>query len=357
MGAFKGEPVNVALLGYGYAGKTFHAPLISSVDGLNLTKVVSSDSAKVMKDFPTATVTKSHDDAFADDSIELVVIATPNDTHFDLAKRALNAKKHVVVDKPFTTTADEAKELIKLADKQNKVLSVFHNRRWDADFLTLEKLLEKKTLGEVMHLESHFDRYRPEVRQRWREQAGAGTGIWFDLGSHLLDQVLQLFGEPDSIQADLELQRDEANAVDYFHTILRYGKRRVILHGSALVAAESPRFVLHGKHGSYIKYGLDTQEDSLKNGDKVNGEKWGVDTKNGALTTYNNDEPQTSELATERGNYSAYYEGVRDAIRLNSPNPVTAHDALLVMELLELGAASSASGRAISYMPELNKTN
>lgn len=353
----RGEPVNVALLGYGYAGKTFHAPLISNVAGLTLAKVVSSSSEKVLADFPNTTVTANHDDVFSDDSIDLIVIATPNDTHFDLAKRALNAGKHVVVDKPFTTTVDEAKELIKLSEKKNAVLSVFHNRRWDADFLTIKKLLEANTLGEVMHFESHFDRYRPEVRDRWREQAGAGTGIWFDLGSHLLDQVLQLFGKPDSIFADLEQQRDNASAVDYFHATLHYGKRRVILHGSALVAADNPRFILHGKLGSFVKFGLDTQEDSLKDGEKVNVGNWGLDIRDGSLTTYTGDKPQSTFVSTERGDYVAYYEQVRSAIRQNLPNPVSAQDALAVMELLELGAASSSAGRLMSYSPELAKKN
>ena len=349
------KAVNVALLGYGYAGKTFHAPLISSVSGMTLAKVVSSSSEKVLADYPNSSVTASHDEVFADDSIDLVVIATPNDTHFDLAKRALNAAKHVVVDKPFTTTVDEAKELIKLAEKQNRILSVFHNRRWDADFLTIKKLLESNVLGEVMHFESHFDRYRPQVRDRWREQAGAGTGIWFDLGSHLLDQVLQLFGKPDSIFADLELQRDNAAAIDYFHAILSYGKRRVILHGSALVAADNARFTVHGKLGSFVKFGLDTQEDSLKDGEKVNVGNWGLDTRDGSLTTYNGDKPQNSFLTTERGDYVAFYEQVRSAITQGSPNPVTANDALMVMELLELGITSSNTRKAMSYTEELHR--
>lgn len=354
---FKGETVNVALLGYGYAGKTFHAPLISSVAGLALTNVVSSDSEKVLKDLPKTRVISNHDDAFSNDAIELVVIATPNDTHFDLAKRALNAGKHVVVDKPFTTTVSEAKELIKLAETKKRILSVFHNRRWDADFLTIKKLLNQNTLGEVMHFESHFDRYRPEVRDRWREQAGAGSGIWFDLGSHLLDQVIQIYGTPDSINADLELQRDRASAVDYFHTILHYGNRRVILHGSALVAADSPRFTLHGKLGSFVKYGLDTQEDALKNGDKVDEGDWGIDPRDGTLTTYSGDNPHTEMLVTERGDYSAYYEKVRDAIRFDTPNPVSAQEALMVMELLELGVVSSSSGRTTSCLKEPSRTN
>jgi predicted dehydrogenase len=341
--------VKVALLGYGYAGKTFHAPLIMGVPGLELSVVVSSNASKVSADLPEASVVSDHEQVFANTDVELVVIATPNDTHFDLALRALKAGKHVVVDKPFTTTCREAEQLIELARTQNLILSVFHNRRWDADFLTLKKLFAQDVLGEVMHFESHFDRYRPEVRQRWREQAGAGTGIWFDLGSHLIDQSLQLFGQPESIQADLELQRDGAQAVDYFHVVLHYGRMRAILHASALVAAESPRFTAHGKLASYVKFGLDTQEDALKRGDDVCGPEFGVDRRDGSVTIRreSGSPEEISKLSTEKGNYLAYYEGVVNSIRKDAPNPVPPEDALNVMRLLELGVQSSESGKVI----------
>jgi predicted dehydrogenase len=339
--------LGVALLGYGYAGKTFHAPLLAGIDDIDLRIFMSSDATKVQKDFPDATVEEDADKVFANHEISLVVIATPNDSHFDLAKRALSAGKHVVVDKPFTTTVAEATELIELAQKKSLVLSVFHNRRWDADFLTVKKLLEEKSLGNVMHFESHFDRYRPIVQQRWREQAGAGTGIWFDLGSHLLDQALCLFGEPDSIQASLEIQREKGTAVDFFHVVLGFGKARVILHGSVLVPAESPRFVLHGTVGSYIKYGLDVQEAALKMGTDVHSADWGVDDRDGTLTTYVDDSPSPKTISTKRGNYLAYYEGVRDAIKGDAPNPVPATEAKAVMVLLERGIESNVSGKTI----------
>ncbi len=339
--------LGVALLGYGYAGKTFHAPLLAGIEDIDLCVIMSSDATKVHKDFPDAIVEADADKVFANQEVSLVVIATPNDSHFDLAKRALNAGKHVVVDKPFTTTVAEATELIDLAEKKSLVLSVFHNRRWDADFLTVKELMDEKSLGKVMHFESHFDRYRPVVQQRWREQAGAGTGIWFDLGSHLLDQTLCLFGEPDSIQASLEIQREKGTAVDFFHVVLGYGKARVILHGSVLVPAESPRFVIHGTVGSYIKYGLDVQEAALKLGTDVHSSDWGTDNRDGVLTTYVDDSPYPKSIKTKRGNYLAYYEGVRDAIRGDAPNPVPATEAKAVMLLLERGVESHVSGKTI----------
>lgn len=352
---YKNETVNVALLGYGYAGKTFHAPLIMGIPDLDLKVVVSSDAKKVQSDLANVSVCASHDQVFADNNINLVVIATPNDTHFDLAKRALQAGKHVVVDKPFTTTCAEAEELIELARARELVLSVFHNRRWDADFLTVRKILRDGVLGDVMHFESHFDRYRPEVRQRWREQAGVGSGIWFDLGSHLLDQTLQLFGQPDSIQADLEQQRDGAQTVDFFHVVLRYGKMRAILHASALVAAESPRFTIHGKLGSYVKFGLDPQEDALKRNDDVNGDDFGKDARDGTLTVSTappGDAPcHATTRETERGNYLAYYSGIGDAISKGACNPVPAEDALNVMRLLELGCQSSVAKKLMDCRP------
>ena len=241
--------LNVALLGYGYAGKTFHAPLIAATPGLRLAAVASSDPAKVRADLPDATVLPDAAAVLAQADLDLVVIATPNDTHADLARRALEAGRHVVVDKPFTLTLAEARELADLAASAGRVLSVFHNRRWDADFLTLRRLVADGTLGEVLALESRFDRFRPEVRKRWREAAIPGGGLWYDLGPHLVDQALRLFGPPDAVYADLALQRPGAEAVDYCHVLLRYPRRRVVLHASMLVAGDSPRFAAHGLRG------------------------------------------------------------------------------------------------------------
>ena len=229
----------------------------------------------------TSPCSRKPEDAFALPEIDLIVIATPNSTHFDLASKGISAGKHVVVDKPFTVTSEEAAELISLAKKHQRVLSVFQSRRWDADFLTLRQILREGSLGEVVQFESRYDRYRPEPRQRWREQAVPGAGVWFDLGSHLVDQALQLLGPPDAIYADLELQRRGAQAVDYFHAVLRYGRSRAILTAGCLVVSETPRFAVHGTAGGFTKFGMDTQEESLKRGEVPGGRGWGHDPRTG----------------------------------------------------------------------------
>jgi len=335
--------MNVALLGYGYAGKTLHAPLIRSVRGLHLTAVMSSRAV------PDVTVVRSADEVFADPTVDLVVIATPNDTHYDLAHRALAAGKHVVVDKPFTITPEDASALIAQAPATARLLSVFHNRRWDADFLTVRQLIAGGELGDVVHFESHFDRYRPVIQNRWREGPGPGAGIWFDLGSHLVDQALQLFGPPEAVFADLALQRTGAVAVDYFHVLLRYARLRLVLHGSNLVAETVRRFEVHGTGGSFVKYGLDTQEDSLKRGEHPGGPAWGADPRHGVLTAWIDGAPQVRQVPMIPGNYPAYYEAVRDAIEEGAPNPVPPEEALAVMKVLELAARSAAEGRQLPY--------
>ncbi len=245
--------IGVALIGYGYAGKTFHAPLIEACPELALRRVVSRDAAKVHADLPHVQVVASVDQALSDDQIELVVIASPNDSHFPIAQAALTAGKAVVVDKPFTLTLAEAEALVALAAEQGRLLSVFHNRRWDSDFLTLRQLLATGRLGPVHRIQSRFDRYRPEVRQRWREQAGAGSGLWFDLAPHLLDQALQLFGPPARLWADIRTVRAGAETDDEFLAILDYGRLRVELGASMLSPQPAPRWQVTAAAGHYRK--------------------------------------------------------------------------------------------------------
>lgn len=342
--------LKVGVVGFGFATSTFHAPLIASVPGLELAAMSSSDPAKVRAAWPQVEVCESPEALFARPDIELVVIPTPNETHYPLAVKALAAGKHVVVDKPFTLDAGEARDLIARAEAAGRVLSVFHNRRWDADFLTVRQVLAAGELGRLTHFESHFDRYRPEVRQRWRESGAPGSGLWYDLGSHLLDQALQLFGAPQTISLDLARQRDGAAADDWFHAVLRYDALRVILHASALVPDLGPRFALHGTLGSFIKYGLDPQEDALKTGRRPGPESpdWGQDPLPGTLTLATPEGLVERDLDSVRGDYARYYAEVRDAIRLGAPNPVPAIDALRVMRLIELGLASFAEGRVMT---------
>lgn len=344
----KMRPINVALIGYGFAGRTFHAPLISAVPGLRLAFIASSDPSKVKKDWPEVGVV-SYNEAFTQPEIDLIVLATPNVTHFSLAQKALTAQKHLVVDKPFTTTVSEAKQLITLAERQRRLLSVFQSRRWDADFLTLRRVLAQGRLGEVMYFESRYDRFRPEVKKRWRELPGPASGIWYDLGAHLVDQALQLFGMPESVYADLAIQRAGASTVDYFHVLLRYGRKRVILHGSSLVVANAPRFFVHGTRGSYVKQGMDTQESALKNGKKLGSARWGRDPLEGSLFFPQGEVTRRVGVPNLRGNYLAYYQSLRNAIRGEAPNPVPPQEALQVMNVLELAVHSSADKMVLSF--------
>lgn len=336
--------LNVVLVGYGFAGRIFHAPLIAATEGLNLHTVVSSDAAKVHVDFPNARVVTHLDEALRDSDTDLVVIATPNVLHATQASAALNAGKHVVVDKPFTVTLAEAAAVIADAEKNQRVLSVFQNRRWDADFLTVQRLIADGVLGDIVYFESHFDRYRPLVRDRWRERAGPGNSAWFDLGAHLVDQALLLFGRPETISLDVAAQRDGALTDDYFHALLRYPTHRVVLHASALVASDNRRFTVHGKNGSFTKHGLDSQEAVLTSGRRPGSADWGIDAAPGTITIVEGASRHTALHPGAPGDYRRYYCGVHAAISGLGANPVPASDALAVMQVLELGTESAALG-------------
>ncbi|MFK3707519.1 oxidoreductase [Klebsiella sp. NPDC088457] len=335
------DNIRVGIIGYGYASKTFHAPLISGTPGMILAAVSSSDESKVLADWPTVRVVSQPDRLFNDAGIDLIVIPTPNDTHFPLAKAALEAGKHVVVDKPFTVTLSQARELEAIAKRCGRLLSVFHNRRWDSDFLTVKALITEGLLGEVCYFESHFDRYRPQVRNRWREQGGPGSGIWYDLGPHLLDQAVNLFGLPVSMTVDLAQLRPGAQSTDYFHAVLAYPQRRVVLHATLLAAAETARYIVHGSRASYVKYGLDPQEARLKNGERLPQEDWGYDMRDGVLTRVEGEDRSAENWLTLPGNYPAYYAAIRDALNGSGDNPVPASQAIQIMELIELGLESA----------------
>jgi len=351
-----GARLRVGLVGYGYAGKTFHAPLVAAVPALELVAVASSDASKVHADWPGVAVHASPAELIARGDIDLVVIATPNDTHHPLTRDALLAGRHVVVDKPFTVHLADARELVALARERGRLLSVFHNRRFDGDFLTVKKLLAKGTLGRVVDVESRHDRWRPEVRQRWRESAGPGAGLWFDLGPHLVDQALQLFGPPRAIALERALVRDGALADDWFHASLRYDRLHVHLRASMLAAASAPRFTLHGMRGSFVKQGLDAQEDALKAGVRPTWPAradWGVDPGRAAIITRQADGAAAeTPVMLERGAHQAYFAAVAAAIRGEAPNPVPPEEALAVMALIELGVASADKRRELEWRIE-----
>ncbi len=343
------NPIRVGLIGYGYAGRTFHAPLIAATPGLALSSVASSNAAKVHADLPNTDVAADAPTLIARRDIDLVVIASPNDTHAPLARMALDAGKHVVVDKPFALNLDEARELVALARERGRLLSVFHNRRWDSDFLGIKQAIADGRVGRVTHFESHIDRFRPEVRARWREGAGPGAGLWFDLGPHLIDQALQLFGPPDRVQANLARQRSGALSDDWAHAVLDYADGlRVILHAGMLVAGGGARFVVHGERGSLVKREADRQEAQLKAGIVPGTDAWGADPD--AMQFYDGAAPPR-DISTPRGDQRLYYTGIERAVRGLGPNPVTPDEALAVMNVLETAQRSAREGRSLAVPP------
>ncbi|APP76517.1 oxidoreductase [Xanthomonas vesicatoria ATCC 35937] len=340
------KPFNLAVVGYGYVGHTFHAPLIASTPGLHLHSVVSSKLQQAQSDFPEVTVVADLDSALADPALDAVVLATPNQTHAPFALQALAAGKHVLVDKPFALDAAQARAMVAAAAAAGRVISVFQNRRWDADFLTVRRLIDEGQLGEVVEFHSHFDRYRPQVRDRWRESDVPGAGLWYDLGPHLLDQALQLFGMPQAIGADLQRQRSQARSDDYFHVTLHYPRLRAILHAGSLVADNSLRFAVHGTRGSYLKHGLDTQEDQLRAGRRPGTVGWGVDPLPATLTRMDEEgRVHIHQPDNQAGDYRQCYAAFRDALAGTGPAPVDGADAVQLMHLLELAQHSATTGQ------------
>jgi scyllo-inositol 2-dehydrogenase (NADP+) len=332
--------IPIGLLGYGLAGSTFHAPLIRTIPSLRIAAVMTSRRADVARDLPGAKVVDSAEAIFTDPAIELVVVATPNATHFELARQALQAGKHVVIDKPMTTSSTDADALIALAAQRGRLLSVYQNRRWDNDFLTLRKLIAAGRLGTVYAYESHFDRFRPAIKSGWHEIPQPGAGVLFDLGSHLIDQALVLFGIPETVTADVFAQRKDALVDDYFHVVLGYGERRAIVHASTLVREPGPHFAVHGDAGSFVKYGMDPQETALKAGQPAGTPDWGREdpAASGILV---NAAGEREVITSERGAYADFYAGMAAAILAGAPPPVTAQSARDVIAVIELARQSA----------------
>jgi scyllo-inositol 2-dehydrogenase (NADP+) len=340
------DAIKVGLIGYGLAGAVFHAPLICSVPGLQLVAVMTSRVEQVQRDLSGARVVPHPEAIFSDPEIELVVIASPTSTHSDLACAALRAGKHLVVDKPFTATVQEADRLIELAKSQQLLLSVFQNRRWENGFLTLRRCIEQGLLGKVYYYESHYDRFRPAIKQGWREKSMPGSGILYDLGSHLIDQALLLFGLPQSVTADVITQRAEGKVDDYFHLILGYGRRRAILHSATLVRAPGPRLMAHGDGGSFLKYGQDGQEEALRAGRKPVSPDWGRDLpEHYARVTASDGASRTIE--TLPGAYQKYYEEVVPWIRGRGPAPVDPADSRNGILVIEASLSSARERRTV----------
>jgi scyllo-inositol 2-dehydrogenase (NADP+) len=339
-------PIKTAVIGFGLSAQTFHLPFLRVLPAYKIVAISTRQMQAAQTAFPLATVYASGSELLADTEAELVIITAPNAFHFDLAKQALESGLHVVLEKPFVNSVAEGQALIALATERKKLLSVFHNRRWDGDFLTVKRLIQNQTLGPIHFFESHFDRFRPQVQKRWREEPGLGAGSWFDLGSHLLDQALCLFGMPQAVTGRCLSLRPNAAVTDFFDVRLHYRGCEVALHGSPFAAGPKLRFEVQGSLGTYRKYGLDPQEERLKAGLLPENESWAAEPETEYGQLYFPQE--NAAYPTLTGGYQHYFKALAQAINLVGPLPVPAKEALDVIRLLEMAERSSELGQTLS---------
>ncbi|EAR09387.1 Gfo/Idh/MocA family oxidoreductase [Reinekea blandensis] len=336
--------IRTAIIGCGFSATTFHIPFITVDPSYQMTHLVSGKGSALQEDYPGVEVVADWQQLDCRE-IDLVIITTPNHLHYEQCQHFLQQGCHVVCEKPFVLSSNEAIALKQLAEQAGRVLCVFQNRRWDGDFLTLQSLLHSHRVGEPKRLVSRFDRFRPQVRQRWREQAVPGAGILWDLGPHLIDQALVLFGLPDSIEASARIQREGAVVVDNFDIWMHYPDVEVALGSSSFQAGPNSRFLLQGTEGSYIKNGLDVQEDALKKGVDIRDDRWGQEPEDNWGILY---QENTSHLITTKpGNYGVFWHQLAQAIENDGESPVSLDDSIRVIQVLELALKSSESGQRL----------
>ncbi|MES2776995.1 MAG: Gfo/Idh/MocA family oxidoreductase [Bacteroidota bacterium] len=344
------QPIKTALSSFGMSGWVFHAPFLNLHPGFELYAVWERSKNLAAEKYPGIITYRNYEEMLADDAIDLVIVNTPNFTHYELAKKALLAGKHVVVEKPFTSTVSEADELIELAGLQNKKLSVFQNRRWDSDFKTVKQVVDEKLLGEVVEAEIHFDRYNQALNpKRHKEAPGPGTGILYDLGSHLIDQAICLFGMPQSVFGDLCKMRPVAEVDDYMDLLLIYPSLRVRIHGSYLIREPLPSFILHGTQGSFIKTRADIQEPRLVACESPGLDDWGTepDAARGLLHTEQDGKVVKEHFPTVRGSYMGFFDQLYNAIANDEPLKVSAADGRRVIHVIEKAYQSSKEKRVV----------
>jgi scyllo-inositol 2-dehydrogenase (NADP+) len=332
------SPIVTALLSYGMSGEVFHAPLIEAHPGFALHAVVQRKLPTAGKRYPQVIIYPDIESVISDSSIELAIVNTPNETHFDFTKRLLEAGKHVVVEKPFTVTSEEAAKLIALAKQKKKTLTVFQSRRWDGDFLTIQKVIANKWLGSIVEFEAHYDRFRNYIEPNtWKEESKPGTGILYNLGSHMIDQVLVLFGMPREVDARIGVQRPGGKVDDYYDIRMMYKGFHAIVKSSYLVREPGPRYMMHGTEGSFIQYGIDVQEQALKEGRIPGTPGWGAGPRDawGKLNTTLNGLHVESRVETIPGNYLLYYDNLFQAIRENKPIAVKPEESMQVIHVIE----------------------
>jgi scyllo-inositol 2-dehydrogenase (NADP+) len=346
--------VRVGLIGFGLAGQAFHAPVIRGVQGMELACILERHGSKAKEKYPEVRVARSLDEVLSDKTINLCVVATPNDTHYSYTKACLEAGRHVVVDKPFTPTMAEAEQLVGLAADRGRLVTVYQDRRWDGEFHTVKDLVKSGALGSVVEYESRFDRFRLESKPgAWRERADhPAAGVLWDLGPHLIDQALVLFGTPETIWASAFCQRQTAQVDDSFDVHMEYPHLRATLRARIVAYAPGPHLLIHGTGGSFIKYGMDPQEEILRSPNCPDGPDWGPDWGVETEQRWGTLSPVGGEphkVKTERGDYRGYYANVRDAIEKGSPLDVTPDQALRTMRGILLAHKSSREGRRVRW--------
>ena len=339
------QPIlKAGIVAYGNIAQKYHAPLLHALPGFALIKVLERNRNLAETDYPQVQTVRTMDALLEDDALDLIVITTPNQFHFAQAKAALEAGKHVVLEKPFTVSTTEAEMLEHIAEAEGKVLSVFHNRRWDGDFKTVQKVVHSGVLGELVEFESRFDRFINQQRDNyWREQDVPGAGVLYDLGPHLIDQALQLFGMPQRLFADIRKQRTDSHADDYFDIIFYYDRLKVRLKAGNLVRELQPRFILHGTQGSYVKYGLDVQSKTEISAENLASPEWGIESPDmwGKLNTHSGSLHIDGQIETLPGSYHDYYLDIYEAITQGRKPKVSAEAGLQSIELIELAFQSS----------------
>jgi len=345
--------IEVGLIGFGLAGRAFHAPVIRAVPGLHLAVIFQRSGNEAAEKYPDVRIVRSLDELLAIQEIRLVVIATPNDTHYPLARRCLEAGRDVVVDKPFTVTLEEATSLVQMAKSEGRLLTVYQNRRYDGDFQAIRQLVAAGTLGRIVRFETSYDRYRPQLKPgAWRETQRPGSGILFDIGPHLIDHALVLFGLPEAVTADVRIEREGALADDAFDIMLHYPHGvRAVLRSSILAAAPRPRFVLLGTRGSFVKQTVDPQEGNLRRGFIPTDTPWGAEHEEnwGILTVPSGDAFTQRRIPSAACDFRDFYANVRDALLGRVAPAVTPEYAMDVMRMLELARQSSEQRRTIPW--------